>query len=75
MIRNLIHLLAVLCLVLGLAGWRVWVAGTTQGDHIGWKRPQPDGRDWVEEMSARSYAGRLVLVSSARPPARRAPAR
>ena len=65
MIRTLIHLLATLCLVVCLAGAALWLRAGGDGDYLGWKRQQADGRDWVqEEWSARSHAGRLVVVSS-----------
>src|SRR4051812_37512028 len=65
MIRALIHLLAALCLVVGLAGAALWVRGNDAGDYFGWKKHYANGRDWVqEETSARSHAGRLVFVSS-----------
>jgi hypothetical protein len=65
MMRTLLHLLATLCLLVCVAGGALWVRAGDAGDYFGWKRESADGRDWVrEEWSARSHAGRLLLLSS-----------
>jgi len=66
MLKRPLHLLSALSLIVCVGASVLWFRASESGvgDHFGWKRQQPDGRNWVhDEWSARSVGGRIQFVS------------